>query len=511
MKKVCGLFYGGLTGILLLATWAGVAGAEDKPELLAEPEKETEPTWGHPAGEDCLKCHRENSPLLVAQWEDSPHAEIGVNCMDCHQAGQDDPDAITHHGQTVSTLVSPLDCGRCHEQEYNQHRGSTHAKAARRSKAWSEVLVHRLSGEIMQDIGCERCHGGEVKVLENQGGLDLNTWPDHGIGRLNPDGSRGNCSACHARHRFSKVQARAPETCAKCHGATDAPNWGIYISSSHGRHFQLFREHLKLSGEEWEPGRHYIEAPSCATCHMGGAGSLRPTHDVGMRNAWNLHAPISEQQYLVVLESGDKYNLPVSRKPPRKGDPVTKPDGGKGLVKAVATPERRRQAMIQVCRQCHGERTAQRYMEEFDQAVELYNSKFAQPARDMMQALYATKKLTPAPFDEPLEFTYWKLWHDAGIRARQGAAMSSPQYAWWWGMNQVAELFYGHFLPQAKNLAGEAFIRQHLKDLDAHQWLGKPEQAHAILGETLHPPREAPKEEKEEKEKPEQKKPAKSE
>ena len=53
-------------------------------------------------------------------------------------------------------------------------------------------------------------------------------------------------------------------------------------------------------------------------------------------------------------------------------------------------------------------------MKQFDGVVHLYNEKFGKPARAIMQELYSQKKLTPTPFDEPIEFTYWELWHDEG-------------------------------------------------------------------------------------------------
>ena len=38
--------------------------------------------------------------------------------------------------------------------------------------------------------------------------LAASSWPNTGIGRLNLDGSRGSCSACHSRHDFSPRRAR---------------------------------------------------------------------------------------------------------------------------------------------------------------------------------------------------------------------------------------------------------------------------------------------------------------
>ncbi len=63
------------------------------------------------------------------------------------------------------------------------------------------------------------------------GKLDPATWPNSGIGRINPDGSEGSCSACHSRHKFSVEQARNPENCGKCHMGTDYPQLEIYQES----------------------------------------------------------------------------------------------------------------------------------------------------------------------------------------------------------------------------------------------------------------------------------------
>jgi hypothetical protein len=216
------------------------------------------------------------------------------------------------------------------------------------------------------------------------------------------------------------------------------------------------------------------------------AGKIKPTHDVGMRNAWKLNTPVSEKHYLVVFEDGDKLNLPVSAEAPEKGAKMTKLDGSTGTVKAVATPERRRQAMSTICLECHGKPFVKNFMTQFDNIVELYNEKFGKPARAIMQALYTEKKLSPAPFDEALEFTYWELWHDEGSRARHGAAMASPNHAWWEGLYEVGRNFYTKFLPQVREIAGEELgnklIEKHVTELEYHQWLKQPGKANPILG-----------------------------
>ena len=161
-----------------------------------------------------------------------------------------------------------------------------------------------------------------------------------------------------------------------------------------------------------------------------------------------------------------------------------------GKVSQVATPERRRQAMTLVCLECHGKGFATAFMSQFDSLVELFNDKFAKPARGIMAELYSRKLLTPTPFDEPIEFTYWELWHDEGARARHGAAMASPNHTWWEGMYLVGSRFYGQFLPQVRALAGtaaEEILAAQLGQLEQHAWLKEPNRPYPILGQFPFP------------------------
>ncbi|MES9938801.1 MAG: hypothetical protein ABW153_20320, partial [Sedimenticola sp.] len=153
--------------------------------------------------------------------------------------------------------------------------------------------------------------------------------------------------------------------------------------------------------------------------------------------------------------------------------------------KVVASPKRRRQAMSKVCLECHGKDFVKGSMRQFDNLVKLYNEKFGRPAQGIMQALYEKGLLTPAPFDEPLEYTYWELWHDEGARARHGAAMFSPNHTWWEGIYQVGRNFYSRFLPQVRQVAGDqaqALIESHLAEGTGHEWLNSPDRANPILG-----------------------------
>lgn len=326
-----------------------------------------------------------------------------MNCLDCHQADIGDDDSITHEGVVIATVVSPKDCGRCHVSEYEQQKGSVHANAAETIKDRVAALQN-VGGPAIVAGGCDQCHGSTIKV-NGDGTLDSATWPNSGIGRINPDGSKGSCSSCHGRHRFSKAQARDPAACMRCHSGPDSPDMEVYRASKHGMHFAAERNMMNMDSDLWRVGKENTIAPTCVTCHMGEAGKIKGTHDVGMPNSWKLNTPVSEKQYLVVFEDGDKLNLPVSQTAPKRGAMMKKLDGSEGKVKAVAHPKRRRQAMSTVCLECHSKPFVKNHMAQFDGVVELYNEKFGKPAQAIMRALYKENKLTPVAFDEALEYT----------------------------------------------------------------------------------------------------------
>ncbi len=81
-------------------------------------------------------------------------------------------------------------------------------------------------------------------------------------------------------------------------------------------------------------------------------------------------------------------------------------------------------------------------------------NKFAIPATNVRQKLIETGKLTKADFDEPIDWTYYELWHHEGRRGRHGAAMMGPDYAWWHGLYEVAKHFYEKFIPEVEHIMG---------------------------------------------------------
>ncbi len=424
-----------------------------------------------PASEEmeCAACHAAVSPGIVEQWKLSRHFENDIGCIDCHRAEAADPDAFEHYGKTIAIIVSPLDCSQCHDKEFEEQKGSHHAKAGQILGSLDNLLGEVIGGQPAVDAGCRQCHGSQVVVGED-GRPTVETWPNTGMGRINPDGSNGSCSACHARHQFSVAQARQPEACGKCHLGPDHPQMEVWEESKHGILYRANREQLNIDKDTWRAGKEYFTGPTCSSCHMSAGGAEGVTHDVGERISWTLRPPISAKLNMVVLADNTKEDV--------LGDnPELPPAGGSYKGKEVSrllTWRQRRDKMQTICRQCHGETFVRGAYAQFDGVVDLYNDKFAGPAKAIVAELKERKIISQPDFDDPIEWIWWEIWHHEGRRARHGAAMQGPDYTWWHGMYEVAKHFYEKFIPELKQVAGEEVARdlldRHVYTQEGHLW-----------------------------------------
>jgi hydroxylamine dehydrogenase len=381
-----------------------------------------------PEGQKCLDCHGSTTPGIVSQWNSSAHAKAGVDCYSCHQANANDPATFDHYGQKIAVIVTPDYCGRCHAKELAQFEKSHHAAAAQFIGSLDNMLGEVVEGGPAAVNGCRQCHGSEVKYT-GDGKFDADTWPNSGIGRVNPDGSKGTCAACHGRHEFSSALARQPENCGKCHLGPDHPQIEIYNESKHGIQFHANVAKMNLESKSWVVGKDYSAAPTCATCHMSATPNQSVTHDVGDRISYTLRPAIT-----VHLENWEK----------------------------------RRAAMQDVCSNCHATGWVENFYKQYESTIQLYNEKFAKPAKSIMDKLYATGKLTRTPFDEKIEWEYYELWHHAGRRARMGTAMMGPDYTQWHGFFDVAKIFYTEFIPEAERLMPGVTVD--IMNSDYHKW-----------------------------------------
>jgi len=449
--------------------------------------------------EGCVTCHSNVNAGIIGHWKESKHARVGVGCVECHQAEESDPDSFKHYGALIAAVVTPRDCARCHPTENAEFAKSHHAKGGHILASLDNFLaetvegarvnfnphaptpgrpgISMVTGSASVDAGCKQCHGSKVALVGSDGTridvdalkpgpdgkptnkdavakiqkdadgrprFDATTWPNTGIGRINLDGSLGSCTACHSRHDFSARRARQPENCGKCHLGPDHPQKEIYEESKHGVAFRDLIGKMNLDSESWVLGKDYSAAPTCATCHMSGnvRNGGKVTHDPGERISWTNRPPIS-----LVMDTDKDHKVITDGSPEARADKLA--DGGD-------TWQKKRDRMKEVCSSCHTPDYVNNFYEQYDNLVVLYNEKFAKPGTAVMKALLDQDLRTKPDFDEEIEWTWFYLWHHEGRRARHGAAMMAPDYTHWHGMYEVAERFYIHFIPQAREILEHA-------------------------------------------------------
>ena len=375
----------------------------------------------------CISCHEREGVLegAIKDWEESKHAENNVSCRDCHEALTTDPDAVNHNGFYMSPVVSPKDCSKCHEQEVLKFGQSLHSFGTEYyellfNKEKLPYLESQIEGEYIavdgQNIthaatvrGCQSCHGTNMTGKSTE---DFTVWPNNGIGRINPDGSKGSCSSCHSRHSFSVEEARKPETCGQCHMGPDHPQIEMYYESKHGNIYSAEGDTWNWTSDDWKAGVDY-RAPTCASCHMSSAPGISTTHDVSSRLSWELESATSKRTDNTANSLGDRIS-----------------DGSTWMEK--------QNRMKTVCKQCHSTTWTDNYYEQADLVVELYNEQYLS-AKAVVTELYDDGLLSMTGFDEPIEFKIYEMWHHEGRRARMGAFMMAPDYVQWHGFYELLQ------------------------------------------------------------------------
>lgn len=341
----------------------------------------------------CASCHREETAAIVAEYERSVHAQEGVNCLDCHQpvgnqVGQE------HRGFTIAMSVTALNCDQCHATQYRQFLRSRHAAPA-------FAAVRGSASFTAEQIElAERYHPGAVDrepnalaQLEGVAAIESGCEACHSIGRPNPDGSIGTCTACHSRHSASIALARTPRTCGQCHMGPDHSQIEIYEESKHGVLFEARKAEMNLAAEPTELTVEDMPVPTCSTCHMSGIEGQSPTHDVTDRLSYWLFAAVSERRP-TYLEGQEE--------------------------------------MQAVCMNCHTETHTDEFYAQAEEVLRATNAKVA-GARAIIDSLRTEGLLTPEPFDESVEFLYFDLWHYYGRTAKHGAFMGGADFVQWHG------------------------------------------------------------------------------
>jgi len=378
----------GITLIIMAIGRAGTPAAEEEVNALAN------------SNDECVVCHERTTPGIIQQYGHSSMAAAEVACQNCHEVNQDYPGSVEHEGTYVLRSPTTAMCAKCHQAEVAQYNQSRHGLPAYVAFAGSEDLSpeHLAMYEAIPEGGFSPDKSrNAIAELEGPEMTKFTCEGCHDVGLPAADGSVGQCQKCHLRHAFSLEQARKPETCNACHIGPDHPQFEIYQESPHGISYLTM-------GHEWnweaEPGTLSVKdfpAPTCAICHMSGFGTVGTTHDVGDRLTWYLFSPIS------------------SRRPAWQDNKVR---------------------MQGVCLECHNQNFLDEFYSSADLATERVNE-WVVESDELMAPLKEQGLLTADPFDEPIDFTYFNLWHHWGRTAKFGVWMQGPDYSQWHGAYEV--------------------------------------------------------------------------
>jgi len=346
------------------------------------------------AAKPCLECHRRKgvAPKMIEQWESSEHAAKGIDCVQCHTAEKGDFDAFTcpESSTLVAKFPTPKDCSKCHKQIVEEFTESKHA-----FPFWIYANADRAVFEpvIGTKHGCEQCH------------QITNMWPD---------GSVGECDACHPKHSFSLAVARQPETCGECHIGPDHPHIELYLESKHGNIFKANQSKINLDyhSSDKDPIPH--EVPVCTTCHMDAVPGVAKTHNVSARLAWESQAPWSFRTVWFDEKLGDW--------------------------------QAKRKRMAGVCVNCHSRNFTDIYLltadlvnlqyNEIRRSFVYWNKRYT--AAGLVKRIQLGDKFYSNPvlngWDEKPEVLMYETWHHEGRRFRHGSEMMGADYTQWHGI-----------------------------------------------------------------------------
>jgi len=439
------------------------------------------------ATQACLSCHATATPGLMGDWERSRHAKVTpeealkkgklerrvstdkvpgvlsktvVGCAECHTLNSEKhKDAFEHNGYKVHTVVTPADCAVCHPTEDQQYAKNlmSHAYGNLTHNAVYADLMNSVNATPSFDKGktsllpsnpetdrdsCLYCHGTEVKVAgvtkrnTGMGEMEfpvLSGWPNQGVGRINPDGSKGSCAACHARHQFSIEVARKPYTCSQCHKGPDVPAFGVYEVSKHGNIYSSLGKEWDFNAVPWKIGKD-LTAPTCATCHVSltvsaesGEVIAERTHQMGDRIAWRIMGLIYAHPHPGSPDTTsikNKAGLPLPTE--LTGEPVSSQ-----LIDAKEQ-EKRNAALQNVCLSCHSEPWVKGHFARFENTIKTTNAATLTATKILLDAWQkgAAQGLAQkdSVFNEAIEKKWVEQWLFYANSTRYASAMSGADY-----------------------------------------------------------------------------------
>ena len=449
--------------------------------------------------QQCIDCHISVSPGIVEDWRASRHSRItpaearkkpelerrvssaeipeglaqhAVGCYECHgQNAKSHPDTFDHFGLQIHPVVSPADCRTCHETEVSQYAATKKAEAVpnlrdnpvyhllvETTTSVKEVrdgkLAHLPASANAKEETCYACHGTEVKV----NGLKTNTtalgeievpnlsgWPNQGVGRINPDGTKGACTACHPRHSFSIEIARKPYTCSQCHLEPDLPAWDVYRESKHANILQSKQNEYDWDHVPWRVGTD-LRAPTCATCHN--SLLVSPDGEIIAERSHNFGARLWVRIFGLIYSHPQPKDGATYKIKNADGLPLPTTFGGalaSDYLIDAGEQEKRQQTMKRVCQSCHGTSWADGHFAKLQKTLEETDKMVAAATQLMAQAWERGLADKSNPFNESLEQKWTQQWLFYANSVRYAAAMSGPDYAafkngWWFLTKNLQEM-----------------------------------------------------------------------
>ncbi|MBD3184812.1 redoxin domain-containing protein [Candidatus Poribacteria bacterium] len=450
-----------------------------------------------PLSEDteiCIECHINYSPGIIEDWRNSRHARmtpeqamnlpenqrrfsaesvpdelksVAVGCYECHGLNpQDHTDNFEHAGVPINVIVSPGDCKICHPTEVDQFTGSKKAHALDNLREnpvfhslvetttglreFNNDMMHRLpASDSTKQETCYSCHGTEVRVdwmkevYTDVGEMKLpvfSNWPNQGVGRINPDGTRGACTACHPRHSFSIEIARKPHTCSQCHLEPDVPAWNVYNESKHGNIYNSKHDEWQWDQVPWELGKHF-SAPTCSVCHNSmvvtseGRTIAERTHDFGERLWVRIFGLIYSHPQ---PKSGKTYEIKN-----KDGLPLPVTFDGEFASEFLLDEEeqtKRQREMENICKSCHGSTWVTAHFGKMYKTI-AETDLMIKTSTELMQKAWDAKLADNSnPFDESIEHKWMRQWLFYTNSIRYASAMTgAPDYTsfknGWWNLN----------------------------------------------------------------------------
>jgi hypothetical protein len=467
--------------------------------FASESESETQKTGANElisqATKNCIACHEQVTPGIVADWRTSRHSRVFpaeaikkpllekrvsaeripaelqgqvVGCYECHSLNAGNhSDNFEHMGRRINVVVSPNDCKTCHPVEVQQFSGSKKYYAHKilienpvysllvdtitglKKMEGTQLVTARPSDATLLET-CLGCHGTRVEVkgtkniATKMGSFafpNLTNWPNQGVGRINPDGSIGACSACHTRHGFLIEVARKPYTCSQCHHEPDVPAWNVYEESKHGNIYSSKGLSWDFTSVPWKIGQDF-KAPTCASCHNSLIVSsdneviAERSHNFGSRLWVRLFGliyahPQPKSGDTTIIKNKDGLALPAT---------LTGENASEYLIDE-SEQGKRLNTMSSVCNGCHSSQWIAGHFAKLSSTIRETNDMTLTATKLMVNAWEKGIENRANPFDETIELMWIRQWLFYANSVRYASAMTgAPDYTsfknGWWDLSE---------------------------------------------------------------------------